>query len=355
MKQDTKLSFKGQSIFVGIDVHIKSWHVTLLTENIELATKSFPPCAKTLGSYLRRMYPDAEYYSVYEAGYCGYWVHENLIREGIYNIVVNPADVPTKDKEKKRKTDPVDSRKLARELMKGALESIYIPDKQQQEDKLLLRTRYSIVKKQTSCKNQIKSTLSFFGIALTDEKINSHWSKAYLDWLRKLCEDCSSKALRLKAFLEELESLRKIISELTKQIRSLSQQERYKENVMLLNSICGISTLSAMTLLTEFGDIKKYCKLDNLCSYVGLPGDEHTSSSKEKKLGITKRGNKYLKKALVESSWVAIKKDPALLLAYKNYNKKYPGSKSIIKICRKLLNRIRYVLVTRKAYEIQTV
>ncbi len=163
MTQVTKLNFKGQEIYLGIDLHIKSWHVTLLTENIELATKSFPPCAKTLGSYLWRMYPDAEYYSVYEAGYCGYWVHENLIREGINNIVVNPADVPTKDKEKKRKTDPVDSGKLARELMKGALESIYIPDKQQQEDKLLLRTRHSIVKKQTSCKNQIKSTLSFFG------------------------------------------------------------------------------------------------------------------------------------------------------------------------------------------------
>jgi len=105
MKQVNKLSFKGQSIYLGIDVHLKSWHVSILTDDIELATKSFPPCAKTLGNYLKRMYPDAKYRSVYEAGYCGYWVHENLISEGIDNKIVNPADVPTKDKEKKRKND----------------------------------------------------------------------------------------------------------------------------------------------------------------------------------------------------------------------------------------------------------
>jgi transposase len=354
MKQFTKLNFKGHSIYVGMDVHLRSWKISVLTDEIELETKTMEPSAKILSHYLRRMFPGATYYSVYEAGYCGYWIHEQLINEGIRNIIVNPADVPTKDKEKRRKTDPVDSRKLARELRKGDLESIYIPDKQQQEDKLLLRTRYALVKKQTSCKNQIKSTLVFFGIPLTDEKIKSHWSKRYIEWLRKLCEENSSKSLRLRAFLDQLENSRKIIAELTKQIRALSQQERYKKTMLLLESVCGISTLSGMTILTEFGDIKRYSRLDSLCSYVGLPADEHTSGGKEVKLGITKRGNKYLKKVLIESSWVAIRKDPALLLAYKNYNKKNKGSKCIIKIARKLLNRIRYVLVTGKPYQIQT-
>ncbi len=354
MNQSTKLNFKGHSIYVGIDVHLRNWKISIFTDEIELETKTMDPSVKILSHYLRRMFPGATYYSVYEAGYCGYWIHEKLVEEGIYNIIVNPADVPTTDKEKRRKTDPVDSRKLARELRNGELESIYIPDKQHQEDKLLLRTRSSMVKKQTSCKNQIKSTLSFFGIELTDENIKSHWSKAYIGWLRKLSEENSSKALRLRAFLDQLESLRKIIAELTKEIRTLSLQDRYKKNVLVLDSVCGISTLSAMTILTEFGDIKRYSKLDSLCSYVGLPGDEHTSSDKEKKLGMTKRGNKYLKKVLIESSWIAIRKDPALLLAYKNYNKKYKSSKCIIKIARKLLNRIRYVLVTGKEYQIQT-
>lgn len=356
MKQVTKISFKGQSIYLGIDVHLKSWHVSLLTEDIELATKSFPPCAKTLGSYLRRMYPEAKFYSAYEAGYCGYWVHENLINEGIENIIVNPADVPTKDKEKRKKTDGVDSRKLARSLRSGELEGIFIPNKQQQEDKLLLRTRRIFVKRQTGCKNQIKSTLSFFGISLSDEKINSHWSKAYINWLRKICNEFpgSSRAMRLKVLLDHLEGLRKTIADLTKQVRILSKNLKYKEKIDLLITIPGINILSAMTLLTEFGDIRKYSKLDSLCSYSGIIPNEHTSGDTEKKTGITNRGNKYLKKVIVDCSWVAIRKDPGLLLAFKKYQRRNVNMKCIIKICRKLLNIIRCVLISGKPYQLLT-
>ncbi len=105
-----------------------------------------------------------------------------------------------------------------------------------------------------------------------------------------------------------------------------------------------------MTILTEFGDLNVYSSLEKLCSYVGLTGDEDSSGDKEKKLGMTKRGNRFLRKVIIESSWVAIRKDPALLLAYKKYTRSYPGAKSIIKISRKLLNRIRYVLKEKKEY-----
>jgi len=355
MSQVTKLSFKGQPIYIGIDVHLKRWNITVITNAVELATKSIAPSAQILSHYLKLTFPEATYYSVYEAGYCGYWIHEQLIGEGIKNIIVNAADIPTTDKEKRRKTDKVDSRKLARELKKGDLKSIYIPDKAQQEDKMLLRTRKTIVKKQTSCKNQIKSTLHFFGIFLKDDQIKSHWSRNYLNWLRTLSTGVNSRSLRLKTFLDELEHLRKTILELTRAIRALSQTPRYKDRVKWLSSIPGISTLTAMIILTELGDIKTYSKLNNLCSYVGLIGDEHTSDERERKLPMTRRGNKYLKNILIESSWVAIRKDPSLLLCYTNYTKSNIATKSIVKIARKLLNRIRYVLVNETEYKCQTI
>lgn len=160
--------------------------------------------------------------------------------------------------------------------------------------------------------------------------------------------------MRLIVFLDELEHLRKIIAKLTKQIRQLSTLPLYNRRVSLLRTIPGISILTAMTILTEFGDLNVYSSLDKLCSYVGLTGDEDSSGDKEKKLGMTKRGNRFLRKVLIESSWVAIRKDPALLLDYKRYTRSYPGAKSIIKISRKLLNRIRYVLMNEKEYQLQT-
>ena len=78
--------------------------------------------------FLTRSYPGAEYHSVYEAGFCGFWIHERLTALGIDNIVVNPADVPTKSSEKLRKTDTVDSGKLARSLRANELKGIYTPD-----------------------------------------------------------------------------------------------------------------------------------------------------------------------------------------------------------------------------------
>jgi len=142
MKQVTKLSFKGQSIYVGMDVHKKSWRVSLFTDNFELNTMSIPPSVEVLRSHLHKMYPDATYYSVYEAGYCCYWIHEKLQKEGIFKIIVNAADVPTTDKENKRKTDPVESRKLGRSLSSGELKSIYIPSELKQNDRLLVRSRH---------------------------------------------------------------------------------------------------------------------------------------------------------------------------------------------------------------------
>ena len=65
---------------------------------------------------------------MYEAGFCGFWIHERLTALGIDNIVVNPADVPTKSSEKLRKSDAVDSGKLARSLRANELKGIYTPD-----------------------------------------------------------------------------------------------------------------------------------------------------------------------------------------------------------------------------------
>ena len=74
------------------------------------------PEPEALHKYLVSNYPGANYFSVYEAGSCGFWIYEKLTGLGITNIVVHPADVPTMSKEKLRKTDAVDCNKLALEL-----------------------------------------------------------------------------------------------------------------------------------------------------------------------------------------------------------------------------------------------
>ena len=151
--------------------------------------------------------------------------------------------------------------------------------------------------------------------------------------------------------LAALKYLRGSIAGLTGHIRALAGQEPYHTPVELLTSIPGISTLTAMVLLTEIVDINRFKNLDHLASYVGLIPGEDSSGEQERTTGISRRRNGHLRNMLIESSWVAVRKDPALLMAFSKLIKRMPKNRAIIRIARKLLNRIRYVLKNGQAYE----
>ena len=76
--QREELNFKGENIYVGIDVHLKSWSVTILTEHTHHKTFNQPPEPEKLSAYLRSHFPQAFYYSAYEAGFSGLWTHYEL-------------------------------------------------------------------------------------------------------------------------------------------------------------------------------------------------------------------------------------------------------------------------------------
>ena len=94
-------------------------------------------------------YPNGQYISAYEAGFSGFWAHRKLEQYGFKNLVIHAADIPTTNKERKTKTDKIDSHKIARELEHNSLECIYIPDERQQQLRLLYRLRYGAFQNQT--------------------------------------------------------------------------------------------------------------------------------------------------------------------------------------------------------------
>lgn len=352
MQKNNKLSFKGQHIYVGIDTAKKSWTVTILTEKLEHKTFSQPPVPQTLVAYLKRTFPDAHYLCAYEAGLFGFWIYDALTSMGVDCIVVHPADIPTKDKEKRNRNDSVDSRKIAKNLRNGELTPLYIPCRQSQEDRSLVRMRISMVSKQTRCKNQIKALLSFYGIQIPPELSSSYWSNRFICWLENISFQYDSGRNTLGVLLSELKHLRCSILQLTKEIRHLSRQEPYKELVGYLTSIPGISTMTAMVILTELIDVNRFKNLDHLASYFGLIPGEDSSGEIQRHTGISRRRNANLRYLLIESSWVAVRKDPALLASFDELTGRMSKSKAIIRIARKLLNRIRFVLKNRCYYEL---
>jgi transposase len=192
--------------------------------------------------------------------------------------------------------------------------------------------------------------LLFYGIHLPEELLNSHWSRRFIRWLESIRMEKASGDMALKIHLEELKHLRQIIASLNRAILALARTEQYRTPVRLLKSVPGISTLTAMTLLTELSDLARFPSLDEMSSYVGLIPDTHSSGEKEHAGEITQRRHRQLRCLLIEASWVAIRKDPVMLMAFARYCKRMRKTRAIVKVARKLLNRIRYVLKNQAEY-----
>jgi transposase len=348
--EHTQKDWSGQHLYVGLDVHKNSWTVAVLTETLTLKKFSQVPDVACLVNYLRRHYPGATYHCVYEAGFCGYWIHDALQASGVDCRIVNAADVPTTDKEKRTKTNKVDAGKLARGLRAGELHAIYVPSRTALEDRSLVRLRHTLVAKQTRCKNQIKSLLLFYGIHVPDDIGDRHWSLRYLAWVQSLTMSSSSGDHALQALVSELMHLRQSILSVTRAIRRLAQEEPYASHVPHLITVPGISVLTAMILLTELGPPARFRSLDALAAYVGLVPGEHSSGDERTITAITQRKNPFLRWILIESAWVAVRGDTGLALAFTLLSQRMSKNRAIIRIARKLLNRIRFVLKHQQPY-----
>jgi transposase len=353
MKTVPTIDFTGENIYVGFDVHQKSWRVTILTDHVFNKSFSQEPSVEKLINYLQTNFAGGTYHSAYEAGFCGFGIHRELSKMGVNSIVVNPADIPTTHKEQVQKEDKRDSNKIAKGLRSGDLKGIYVPSISSVEDRALLRMRHNLVKDTCRSKNRIKSFLYFHGIPIPPsfDTPQSHWSKRFMVWLKTLEMTTTSGKQALNLLINQVELMRAQILEATKQIKILSRSERYQKNMDLITKIPGIGLITGMTLLTELDDIRRFENSDKLCSFIGLVPTMSSSGEREKHGHITRRSNHLLRMMIIESAWIAVRYDPALTLAYQTYCKKMEANKAIIRIARKLITRIQVVLRDQIEYK----
>jgi|SRR5687767_3680680 len=352
MYQVKTLDFTGQSIFCGIDIHKKNWSVCLRNEERELKIFSQNPEPGILAHFLNRFYPGANISIAYEAGFCGYWPQQVFATEGLSCKIIHPPDIPQPDKSRRYKTDRIDCRKLALELSKGFLNSIYIPRQSTIQSRSLVRTRQQLVKDQTRYKNRILSFLNFFGIDVPEGyKKSTHFSKRFICWLEQLPLASSSKAA-LQVKISVLKSIREQLVAINRKLRALAESQEYKHLIRLLLSIPGIGIQSALILATELEDITRFKNFDHLAGYAGFKPDVYSTGEKNVIKGITHQCNTLVRETLVECAWMVIGRDPALTQAYYEYKKRMHYNKAILRIAKKLLNRVRYVLLKNQEYQI---
>ena len=351
--QRNKISFKGQKIFIGIDVHARTWEVAVLTESGFVKRYSQASSAKVLFDFLTKHFPNGEYHAVYESGFSGFSTYYALKEYNIDCVVTHAADVPTTQYEEVMKTDRVDALKLARSLRADEIRPIYIRKRENIDDRSVVRVRKTIQKQLGGNRSRIKHMLHCNGVKMPEifAKPNTHWSRAFIKWLKEDVALLSPTRKSLDLLIMQVETQRSALLTATRELRNLALLDRYKDNYELLMSIPGVGTIVAMSVLTEIYDVTRFKNEKQFASYLGLIPTCHSSGDKEFHGEMTFRGNKQLGPMIIETCWVAISRDYGLGQAYIAYRRKVGPQKAIVKIARKMSNIIFSVLKNKRKYE----
>jgi len=186
------------------------------------------------------------------------------------------------------------------------------------------------------------------------------WSgaAAYARLRESLRESNLSNSLHFsfEMLFKELEYLRLMKRELLQHLKDLAKSDRYQESANLLMSAPGVGVLTAIRLVLEWGDVSRFGRKQQFASFLGLVPSDYSSGEQNRRGHITKQGSRQVRQWLVESSWKAIRHDPALLEKFRRVLKTCGSKKkAIVAVSRKLALRLRRVLILREPYAIGVV
>jgi transposase len=342
---------RKEKVFVGLDDSKKTWSLCIRSAGVIVHETSMPAKYEVLRNYFNNRFPECAIQVIYEAGFRGFGLHDQLVADG-WECVVTPPHTVTEEKAQRKKNDRTDCRRLAKNLENGDYGKCFIPDKMLREDRQISRTCGQVQADITRVCSRIRRMLEFHG--LDDGLPAGQWSRAAYARLRENLSQLElSDSLRFsfEIMFRELENLRQLKRELVLRLGKLARSEHYRNSVKLLMSAPGIGELTAIRLALEWGDVGRFGRKEEFVSFLGLVPSEYSSGEKEHRGHITKQGNRLVRRWLTESSWVAIRHDPVLLDKFRRVVS-HCGSKkkAIVAVARKLALRLRRALLRGDPY-----
>jgi transposase len=337
----------NKKIFIGIDVHKKNYFVTAVVDNNVIKRDTIPGDPNYLVAYLKKNFKNEDCYSAYEAGFSGFGLHYCLMSNGINNIVVHPASIEIASRERV-KTDKRDSKKIAIQLASGRLKSVFVPDKQREDFRLITRLKETLVNDRAKKAIQLKSLLFYLGKTKFDD--NSKISNRQIEKIL-LLEFTPEQYFAVKNFCDEWLHLTKKIQKINIELAKQARQDKSLES--FYRSAPGIGPTSARILANEIGDMKQFANERKLFSYTGLTPREHSSGEHIRLGHISRQGKPVLRKILVQAAWKSVKVDKNLNDVFLRIKLKAGPKRAIVGIARRLIGRIRSCIKNNKLYEIK--
>ncbi len=292
-------------VYLGIDAHMQSFSLCCYTnekEKAEYPQKVDGHYSKVI-NYIEAMRfhfgDDALFICGYEAGSLGFTLYHQLTDHGVKCVILAPTTMPTQKGGKRIKTDKRDAALIARCLAHRDYSPVHIPTEQDEQTKEYIRMRDDHKLALKKVKQQILSFCLRHNYRFDGTK--HYWTQAHLNWLRALKPE-GLYAEILMEYLLTYDNLTNKIERLDKRIEELAAGDAYRQNVHKLSCFLGVKTITALSVLTEVGDFKRFASAQHFSSYIGLTPGEDSSGNDKKRLGITKAGNRHVRTLLVEAA-----------------------------------------------------
>lgn len=292
----------AQSVFVGLDVH-KETIVLAARQGYSrewLAEKTFSTKdLSKLQKFLGQLSKHGTVKCCYEASGAGFQLYREIIGWGFGCDVIAPSLIPTKSSDR-RKCDRLDAQKLADYYRSGLLTTVTVPSSALEAARGVVRCRQTMREKVTQSKHQVTKFLQTKGVVYRD---GTAWTGKHRGWLSRLKFSEELDTFTFEQYLSMLQYLERRLGELDEKIERMASSEPFKKSVLCLRAFRGVQTLTAMVLLTELGDVRRFASPRHLMSYVGLVPSVHQSGETRKPGGITKTGSSRCRHVLVQAAW----------------------------------------------------
>ncbi len=294
-------------IKIGMDVHSKNYTLCAMEPTIGAEDRIFgevqvAPDYKEVICFIESLKMKLGFcddYSIecgYEAGCLGYTLYHQLTEAGIKCVILAPTTMLTQQG-KRIKTDKRDARLIAQCLCYGGYHPVYIPAGEDDAVKEYLRVRDDHKFALKKLKQQINAFVPRHGHLYSGTK----WTIRHFTWLKKLELDPMYRET-LDEYMVSYEEQEAKIERYDNWIEEIASEARYQEKAKKLGCFLGIRTHTALSLIVETGDFKRFAKGNTYAAFLGLVPGEHSSSENVNRLGISKAGNTHLRCLLIEAA-----------------------------------------------------
>lgn len=289
--------------FVGLDVHAKSITVAVVEANgEERELGQIANREESIRKLVKKLGPVQHLRVCYEAGPTGYVLYWQLVKLGVSCEVIAPSLVPKKPGDRV-KTDRRDARKLARSYRAGDLTAVWVPDQEHEGLRDLVRAREMAKKDQTRARHRLSKFLLRQG--QRPELGVQAWTKKYMQWVRSVRFGLVTQQIVLADYLHEVEHSSDRVQRLEAAIgEAVQAAPAHMRGVIAgLQSLRGVAQVTAVTIVSEVGQLSRFGTARQLMGYSGAVASEDSSGERERRGEITRAGNAHLRRVVVEAAW----------------------------------------------------